>query len=48
LNHFFIEFFEKPRLKTILELGGVLGIVGKPSHQVRLNNVDFVVLTPKM
>jgi hypothetical protein len=31
LNHFFIEFFEKPRLKTTLELGGVLGIVGKPS-----------------
>jgi len=31
LNHFFIEFFEKPRLKTILELGGVLGIIGKPS-----------------
>jgi hypothetical protein len=31
LNHFFIEFFEKQRLKTILELGGILGIVGKPS-----------------
>jgi hypothetical protein len=31
LNHFFIEFFEKPRLKTILEFGGILGIVGKPS-----------------
>jgi hypothetical protein len=31
LNHFFIDFFEKPRLKTILEFGGVLGIVGKPS-----------------
>jgi hypothetical protein len=28
---FFIDFFEKPRLKTILEFGGVLGIVGKPS-----------------
>jgi hypothetical protein len=31
LNHFFIEVFEKPILKTILELGAVLGIVGKPS-----------------
>jgi len=31
LNHFFIEFFEKPRLKTILELGSIPGIVGKPS-----------------
>ncbi len=31
LNHFFIEFFEKPRLKIILEFGGILGIVGKPS-----------------
>ncbi len=28
---FFIDFFEKPRLKTILEFGGILGIVGKPS-----------------
>jgi len=28
---FFIEFFEKPRLKTIFEFGSVLGIVGKPS-----------------
>jgi len=27
----FIEFFEEPRLKTILEFGDVLGIVGKPS-----------------
>jgi hypothetical protein len=24
-------FFEKPILKTILEFGGILGIVGKPS-----------------
>jgi hypothetical protein len=31
LNHFFIEVFEKPRLKTILEFGGILGIVGKLS-----------------
>jgi hypothetical protein len=31
LNHFFIEVFEKPILKKILELGGILGIVGKPS-----------------
>jgi hypothetical protein len=31
LNHFFIELFEKPRLKTILQFGGVFGIVGKPS-----------------
>jgi hypothetical protein len=31
LNHFFIEFFEKPRLKTLLEFGGTFGIVGKPS-----------------
>jgi len=31
LNHFFVEFFEKPRLKTILEFGGILGVVGKPS-----------------
>jgi hypothetical protein len=33
IEPFFIENFEKPRLKTILEFGGVLGIVGKP-HQV--------------
>jgi hypothetical protein len=31
LNHFFIEFFEKPNLKYVLEFGDVLGIVGKPS-----------------
>jgi hypothetical protein len=31
IDHFFIEFFEKPRLKTILEFGGVFGIVGKSS-----------------
>jgi hypothetical protein len=31
IEPFFIDFFEKPRLKTILEFGGVLGIVGKPS-----------------
>jgi hypothetical protein len=31
LNHFFIEKFEKSRLKTILEFGGILGIVGKSS-----------------
>jgi hypothetical protein len=31
IEHFFIEFLEKPRLKTILELGDVLGIIGKPS-----------------
>jgi hypothetical protein len=31
IEPFFIDFFEKPRLKTILELGGVLGIVGKLS-----------------
>jgi hypothetical protein len=31
LNHFFIEFFEKPKLKTKLEFGGIIGIVGKPS-----------------
>jgi len=31
LNWFFIEFFEKPRLKIILELEGILSIVGKPS-----------------
>jgi len=30
-NLLIIEFFEKPRLKTILEFGGILGIVGKPS-----------------
>jgi len=47
LNHFFIEFFEKPRLKTILELGGVLGIIGKPSPSL-INKVDFVILRPKM
>jgi hypothetical protein len=28
---FSLIFFEKPRWKTILELGGVLGIIGKPS-----------------
>jgi hypothetical protein len=47
LNHFFIDFFEKPRLKTILELGGVLGIIGKPSPSL-INKVDFVILRPKM
>jgi len=26
-----MKFFEKSRLKTILEFGGILGIVGKPS-----------------
>jgi hypothetical protein len=31
IEPFFIDFFEKPRLKIILKLGGVLGIVGKPS-----------------
>jgi hypothetical protein len=31
LNHFFIEKFEKSRLKIILEFGGILGIVGKSS-----------------
>jgi hypothetical protein len=31
IEQIFIEFFEKPRLKTILEFGGILGIVGKPS-----------------
>jgi len=31
LNHFLLEFFEKPILKTILEFGGIIGIVGKPS-----------------
>jgi hypothetical protein len=31
LNHFFIEKFEKSRLKIILEFGGILGIFGKPS-----------------
>jgi hypothetical protein len=30
-NLLIIEFFEKPRLKTILEFGGIFGIVGKPS-----------------
>jgi hypothetical protein len=46
LNHFFIEFFEKPKLKTRLEFGGILGIVGKPSPS--FNKVDFVILKPKM
>ncbi len=45
LNHCFIEFFEKPILKTILELGGVIGIIG---HQIWFNKVDFVILRPKM
>jgi hypothetical protein len=36
LNHFFIEFFEKPRLKAILEFRGILGIVGKPSPSLIL------------
>jgi len=31
IDHFFIDFFEKPRLKIILEFEGVLVIVGKPS-----------------
>ncbi len=31
IEPFFIEFFEKPRLKTILEFGRVINIVGKPS-----------------
>ncbi len=30
-NLLIIESFEKPRLKTILEFGGIFGIVGKPS-----------------
>jgi hypothetical protein len=47
LNHFFIECFEKPRLKIILELGGILGIMESP-HQVQFNKVDFVILRPKM
>jgi hypothetical protein len=47
LNHFFIEFFEKPRLKIILELGAFLVLFESP-HQVRFNKVDFVILRPKM
>jgi hypothetical protein len=31
LNHFFIEFSEKARLKIVLEFGSVFVIVGKPS-----------------
>jgi hypothetical protein len=31
IEPFFTEFFDKPRLKTILELGGILDIIGKPS-----------------
>jgi hypothetical protein len=31
IQPFFIDFFEKSRLKTILGLGGVLGNIGKPS-----------------
>jgi hypothetical protein len=31
LKHFFIELKKKPRLKTTLEYGGILGIIGKPS-----------------
>jgi hypothetical protein len=31
MNHFFIECFEKPKLKTILEFVGVIGVVGRPS-----------------
>jgi hypothetical protein len=31
LNHVFIKKFEEPRLKTILEFGEILGIVGRPS-----------------
>jgi hypothetical protein len=31
IEPFFHGIFEKPRLKTILELGGVFGIIGKPS-----------------
>jgi hypothetical protein len=27
LNHFFIDLFDKPKLKTILEFGGGFGIV---------------------
>jgi hypothetical protein len=26
IKPYFIEFFEKPRLKSILEIGGILGI----------------------
>ncbi len=47
LNHFFIEFFEKPRLKTILEFGGIIDIVGKSSPSWFIK-VDFVILKPKM
>jgi hypothetical protein len=45
IEPFFYWNFEKPRLKTILEIGGVLGIVGKPSP---CNKVDFLILKPKM
>jgi hypothetical protein len=31
LNNFFLNFLKKPRLKTILEFWGIIGIVGKPS-----------------
>jgi hypothetical protein len=31
IEPFFLFLFEKPRLKTILKFGGIIGIVGKPS-----------------
>jgi len=43
LNHFFIELFEKSRFKTILEFGGFIGIVGKPSPKfdlIKFSNFD--------
>jgi hypothetical protein len=42
-----LKVFSKPRLKTIFEIGGVLGIVGKPSPS-SIYKVDFVILRPKM
>ncbi len=47
IEPFFHRFFEKSKLKTILELGGVLGIVGNP-HKIQFNKVDFVILKTKI
>ncbi len=47
LNHFFIDFFLKPRLKTISEYGSIMVLLESP-HQVWFNNIDSVILKLKM
>jgi hypothetical protein len=35
-------------LKTTLEFGGILGIVGKALTKFDYNKVDFIILRPKI